>query len=618
MAKTDQTSHPGAIDEAEVVEGTRGFVLPSTFVLRGCDALLAFMKSAKYQSQLNSSGNPDLLESEKNSVPIHVNFNLWVIPKRSYYAVKISNLPYDIHGGVSKRICLIVPNKETKTSEETIDFFKRYARSLNKIHDFDVITWKDLQPRIVSFEDKRQLVRTYDMFITDASLKGFLIAKLGKVFKRAKKMPVNIALHRPTELKRVLSGTQFFLHNDGNNYSYLIGHSRMKSKELRDNIVESLSQLAKKVPNGWRNIRSAGIMGQGTAFIPVYDSSDVSHFNDLSEIYKMAIVNSHSLQSGSPKETIDKEKTMVDVLLIRKGNKHLSRFSKISELKEKVLKLSQLQSKKTKDDMALITAPHIKSALKGVTKRKKNMKTGRIDTVSKDSEISEVKSTAEKVNQTVKAAESQDLETGIEKYQKLRSTSDAAVMKTEKRKLKRNATDMVDVQLTNREIRMLGESPKKKKPKYEQSSPNLTGYEKYTFKDKTTVGVKGEKLKSHSLPSPKFSGYDKYLFQDKEIKKKEKSKAPSEEKLTGYEKFIMSEESNRNKRDREVGKNMEDTVEIPEQFFNTETDRTREKIAHVSASAKKKTPAAKRTQRMSLAAENTPLRRSSRIHSTKN
>ena len=612
------------VDDSEIAEGTRGFVLSTTFVLKGCEALLAFMKSAKYQSQLHRSGKRDLFAT--SSKPIHVNFNLWVIPKRAYYGVKISNLPYDIHDGVSKRICLIVPNREGKTSEESVQFFKTYARSLNKIHDFDVITWKDLQPRLVSFEEKRSLVKSYDMFIADTSLRDFLIPKLGKVFKRCQKFPINIALHRATELKRVLSGTHFFLHNEGNNYSYLIGHSGMKPKELRDNIVESLSQLAKIVPNGWRNIRSAGITGQGTAFIPIYDSSHEAQFNTLSQIYQQVIVKSEPVQNNQPNQPMEvgKNNGIDDALHFKQGKKFLSTFSKISELKEKVLKLSVAH--KNKAQMGVKTPVKSKSA-KRAGKQKENINK-HVESVESDlkNQASVEENLLPKVSSNVEEAPrsgTPDDKSSLGNSKKLRSTSDAAILKTEKRKLKRTADKLSnDVEFTGREVHLLADSPKKKKPKTQASSPHITGYEKHMFEDKETSD--NAKPKERQNFSPKLSGYEKHMFDDiAEKTKKKKSKSQCEYKLTGYDKFSMREDSQTRKKSGKVRKSSESAntdVDIPQHFFDSENETE----VDVPPSAKKKrsvssrsSVATKRVQRMSSVAENTPLRRSKRLHSSK-
>ena len=615
MAKLEQQQQPmDNEDEVELARGTRGFVLHSTFVLKACQALLAFMKSDKHLAKLNTSGKSNLLATENNSLPIFVNFNLWVVPKRAYHGVKISNLPHDVHGDVSKRVCVIAPNKEGKTSEETVHFYKTLARSLNKVHDFDVITWRDIKPHLDSFDDKRHLARSYDLFIADASLRDFLMPKFGKIFKRAQKFPINISLQRPVELKRLLSGTHFFLHNDGNNYSYLIGHSGMTPQELRDNVVESLSQLAKVVPNGWRNIRSAGIIGKSTAFIPIYDSSDVSNFTELSSIYQQAIVKSVPLETKPTNKGHDFEDNVTNErLIIKKGNKHLTNFSKISQLKKKVLKMSAQKKKIKSDDIkdaVIVTASNkenVSADVGGVKKRKRKMK----KVNGKKHDTSAEEKAAEIEIECVAAAESTELPeidaTVSVKSKRLRSTSDAAILKTEKRKMKKRlAVEMSDQEFTTREIHLLAESKKKKQ-------------------------------KCAEIPSPKLTGYDKHLFEDSNssVKTEKKSKLEDHLKFTGYEQYILSGvgESESAKNHEKAKKSSDEEFEIPEHFFQTQDGNTPLEqvfdipIASVASSAKKKaTPAVKRREsvaatrrsaRVSSVAENTPLRRSTRINSCK-
>merc|ERR1712226_83729 len=649
----------------DVVYGDRGLCLSESFVLKGADVLLAFMKSEKYLATTKKSSKPDLLESDQETMPININFSIWTGLKgqNRYFPVKVKNLPHNINApGFKRKVCLIVPNVEGKTNAEVCEFYKNVAEKVdNKQFTYEAVTWKELKTLMETFADKRKVVKSYDLFLADRSLECFILPKLGVTFKRAKKMPLLFSLNNRKELEGILSGTHFFLSNEAMNYSYKIGHTSMTSKQICENVIESLNQLAKNLENGWRNVKTVGLIGHLTSFIPIYDNSDAASLAQLNDIYQQYSAKKQSVEE----KVVSNEEKPESKLKIKsepglKVVKAKTKFSKISQLK---MKLGMAQEKLVHKENLKSKQQKVKS---GKAKKQLKQKLIESETTTKqlNGSISEenvdnfLKAEPEnlKVSERLEKAEddnakesqlidSQSVEhdksAPVEKVEapkkpttNVRSLTDVAMKKHEKRKLKRQLQENdenEEVQLTAFEKKTVFDQPPTKKQKSAPASPKLTGREKSMFDG---PAVKKQKVE---LLSPKLTGLEKHILNDEkqtkgtdEVSKKQKkaNKKKSNEGLTGYEKNLFTQDNNDEKNSANIEKVSErDDVEIPEGFFGKDDDfDSQQEVStaesHDTVSDDLVAPTPKRTTRKTSRASTvknansvptTPLRRSSRV-----
>merc|ERR1711879_333852 len=210
----------------------------------------------------------------------------------------------------------------------------------------------------------------------------------------------------------------------------------------------------------------------------------------------------------------------------------------------------------------------------------------------------------------------------------VRSLTDVAMKKHEKRKLKRQLQENdenEEFQLTAFEKKTVFEQPPTKKQKSAPASPKLTGREKSMFH-----GPAAKKQKVELL-SPKLTGLEKHILNDEkqtkgteEVSKKKKSN----EGLTGYEKNLFTQDNNDEENSANIEKVSEqDEVEIPEGFSGKDDDfdsqqevSTAESQDTVSDDIVAPTPKriTRKTSRASTvknanSVPTTPLRRSSRV-----
>ena len=348
VAKEANTKENSLMEEE--IHGNRGLCLSESFVLKGAQVILAYMKSEKYLAEMKPSKKPDLLAADVEPKRIEVRFSIWnTLKKRNrFFPVRINDLPHSINApGVQKKVCLIVPNIEGKTDAEVSSFYKTIAEKVNQNFSYEAVTFKQAQKLLETFQDKRGFAKSYDLFLADTSLKAHVLPKFGVVFQRSNRFPLLVNLSRPTELKSILNGTHFFMRTDSSNFSYAIGHTAMTAEQICENVIESLNQLAKQLENGWRNVKTVGLSGFMTAFIPIYESIDETTVNDLKEMY-----SGFSEKKPSTNDTETQTKTLCQPAFKVVKSKHKS--SKISELKLKMgvaaekQKIFQTKERRTK------------------------------------------------------------------------------------------------------------------------------------------------------------------------------------------------------------------------------------------------------------------------------
>ncbi|XP_063725329.1 uncharacterized protein LOC134853287 [Symsagittifera roscoffensis] len=607
VVKSTADSDENHIDVDEnnenIVQGNKGLVLDRSYVLKGSQAILTYMQSEKYLNQLRPSSKPDLLASDKEPQKIMINFSLWTAlsGKNRYFPVRMKELPFRVTPrGMHKKVCLIVPNVAGKTAEETTTFFRTIAEKVNSDFAYEAITFQELKTKIETFADKRKVLKDFDLFIADASLRDMILQKLGVVFKRAKKLPIVAKLSRPAELRKILNGTHFFMHNNATGFSYAIGHSAMKAEELCENVIVSLNKLVNKIENGWRNIKTVGLIGHKTAFIPIYDSADVSSLESLKDIYEMfsskQMAAAKALRGEENAQEVAKHKEIVKQV---EQNKQVTKkkFSKISELKlkmalgtknKKAVLKSKLEAKKQPENEDLV-----KKILQEGDNNKKpekfeqNQKKGVSDSTEQLKE-------KEKGNRPKIASENDSNSEIAQKQSSIRSTSDVALKKKLDRKLKRQLQESTT-----------------------DSAESLTGFDKYSMTSPPP------KKKKNINGSPKLTGLEKHLFEGsppKNVKNRHTSTG-----LTGREKFMFSSEGGTSQKfaKKENREELSD-VEIPDDFFGSDEDAAEEARDKVDVKKVPKTPArktvAKKTRNASVDNADdiqTPLRRSGRIHSSK-
>lgn len=189
--------------------------------------------------KFESSNN--ILKNE-NEEFIFLNFILGKLPlKFSMRPVKVE-LPNNLYGSkFNTQVCLFV--KDPKSAFKDLNITSELPFKLK------VIDIKTLKLKFSRFQERRNLLKEYELFLCDSKIYMLLKKLLGKPFYVHKKYPVPIKLDysKPEDCKNeVLSHvekTTNFYMTHGPNYSIKIGRAVSGIDEILDNINEGVHQV---------------------------------------------------------------------------------------------------------------------------------------------------------------------------------------------------------------------------------------------------------------------------------------------------------------------------------------------------------------------------------------
>lgn len=186
-------------------------------------------------------------------------------------------------------ICLIVPDLQRgrKRDATFAKYVEQYEEKLleNGTKGIkQIIPFTQLRCEYSQFEMKRRLAHTFDLFLCDGRIQGHCYHFLGKVFEKAKKIPVPIqamtkvdgklkfSSNLQNEVDKAVRKVCLTLHSHGTSYSIPVGHSEFTKNELADNVLAVWKVLEKELPGGVKNIRAAYLKGPRTPAVPLYAS----------------------------------------------------------------------------------------------------------------------------------------------------------------------------------------------------------------------------------------------------------------------------------------------------------------------------------------------------------
>lgn len=224
------------------------------------------------------SENPKLKNNLfADQFPIFLQISCFKVP-RGFSKIYRIPLKYSLYNDESE-ICLIVSEiKGIKNSEhdQHKEHYEKLLSNKGVENIKQIMTFHEFRTEYETFEQKGRLVDLYDVFLADSKISGKVVKKCGKIFYKKRKVPASVKL-QVTKLKehfdKTLSKTFLHLHLKGNSFSAQIGHSKMKIKELQENILSSLQFLEKDFPGGFSNVMGIQVFAPRSSTIPLYFST---------------------------------------------------------------------------------------------------------------------------------------------------------------------------------------------------------------------------------------------------------------------------------------------------------------------------------------------------------
>lgn len=207
-------------------------------------------------------------------------------------------LPHSLNSSSTTSICLITPEPQ-RLFKDTIahpSFPTSLSQRITK-----VISIEKLEKKYYSFESKRQLRDSYDIFLADDRIITYLAKILGKTFyKTTPKRPIPVRLEaskpkeeknaalpstRPRkepsdpksiatplqaakEIERTLSTAQIHL-SPSTTTAIKVGYASFTAEQVAANVEAAIAGLTDNLI-AWRNIRAVHVKGPNTMALPIW------------------------------------------------------------------------------------------------------------------------------------------------------------------------------------------------------------------------------------------------------------------------------------------------------------------------------------------------------------
>ncbi|XP_026468784.1 ribosomal L1 domain-containing protein CG13096-like [Ctenocephalides felis] len=221
---------------------------------------------------ITKSENTTLLDDE---VPMLLQISCIKIPKCPLRTVRYT-LPHSLVND-NTEICLIVLDlkRGRKIDPEPTEIHYQDLLAEAGIKNVKVLPFTQLKLEYSQFEAKKRLLNLYDVFLVDAKISGHVFHILGKTFVKARKLPTSVRMNQKDlkhEFTKALNKTSIMLTPRGNTTITKVGHSKMTSQEVTDNIIAASNWLKSNYPGGWENIESIYVKSPTTLSIPIHIS----------------------------------------------------------------------------------------------------------------------------------------------------------------------------------------------------------------------------------------------------------------------------------------------------------------------------------------------------------
>ena len=207
-------------------------------------------------------------------------------------------IPHSLHTSPNISICIITPDPQRQFKDAIAhpSFPTTLSKRITKI-----ISIKKLEAKYRSFESKRQLRDSYDLFLADDRIITYLAKLLGKTFyNTTAKRPIPVSLEAPKskeeknaalpstkirkepsdtksiaaplflakEIERTLCTTQINL-SPSTTTAVRVGLASHTPEQLAANIETVMASLAGKIL-GWKNVRAVHVKGPNTMALPIW------------------------------------------------------------------------------------------------------------------------------------------------------------------------------------------------------------------------------------------------------------------------------------------------------------------------------------------------------------
>jgi len=288
-----------------------------------------------------------------DDLPVHVQFTLARIPEKTSSRPIRIEIPHPLHKVLNKNeseegledveVCLFVKDESKQWVKDLVEKFPNEMGSIKK-----VLTLTSLRKKFAQYKDRRELLKSYDIFLADDRILPMLGKALGKNFFQEKKQPVPIKLTRkealPFTIKKCLRSS-FMWVSPGTCVSVKAGNTAMPLEHLVANATAIVENAVVHIPRKWSNISAVNVKTSQSVALPIYNKTR----EELEEISKIAKVASSTEKKRAREEELEEVEREIVAEAKKKQKKEVAAKSPLV----KALKKTQKKlSGEPKTDMA--------------------------------------------------------------------------------------------------------------------------------------------------------------------------------------------------------------------------------------------------------------------------
>ncbi|KNC82432.1 hypothetical protein SARC_05282 [Sphaeroforma arctica JP610] len=166
-------------------------------------------------------------------------------------------------------ICLITKDPQTGEREWKDKVAEQKVPNVAK-----VVSLSKLKTKFKTYESKRTLCDSYDLFMADDRIMPSLPHLLGKYFFGKKKMPIGVNLRKENMVKEIVRArdcTQMRV-GLGNCITIKVGTTGQSAEDVVANVQAVVDAAIPKIDGKWKNIKSIGLRTQNSVCLPLYNA----------------------------------------------------------------------------------------------------------------------------------------------------------------------------------------------------------------------------------------------------------------------------------------------------------------------------------------------------------
>lgn len=238
-------------------------------------------KNVTPEGDENTPLNKEIISSELDETCIWLMLGLGKMTGKATHKPIRLPIPHSFRASdpssiVPSSICLITKDPQREWKDKIQEMIG--GESPLKTRITKVIGISKLRQKFKQYEAKRQLCKSFDLFLADEALLPLLPKLLGKKFFSSKKLPVPVSLNKKDltsledELNCAINST--YLHQTGGNcLGIRVGMANQSPSHLAENVRSILRELSSKLPGGISNIKTLHLKTPNSHSIPIFERS---------------------------------------------------------------------------------------------------------------------------------------------------------------------------------------------------------------------------------------------------------------------------------------------------------------------------------------------------------